>query len=116
MDDARVKRVYFVDEKRFALYQALKQGRLEERSLADGIDRLVDRLRQDVECGVKVPRSLWPVEYVQAYGITNLRKCNLPNGWRLVYTIVALETEIRCSIMEWFSHKEYEKRFHYKVR
>ncbi len=55
-------------------------------------------------------------EYVRNYGITNLRKYNLPDAWRLLYTIVGNEIEIISVLLEWLSHKEYERRFGYKSR
>ena len=36
-----------------------------------------------------------------------------PSAWRLVYTIESDEAKIVNIILEWFDHKEYEKRFHY---
>ena len=41
-------------------------------------------------------------------------KYDLPDGWRLVYTITTPnKVEIISVILEWFNHPEYEKRFHY---
>ena len=45
-----------------------------------------------------------------------MRKCNLPDGWRLVYTLAGNEIEIISILLEWFSHKEYERRFGYKSK
>ena len=38
---------------------------------------------------------------------------NLPNAWRLVYTIKEDEIRILSIILEWFNHKDYEKKFNY---
>jgi len=38
---------------------------------------------------------------------------DLPDGWRLVYTIKEDEVRILNIILEWFDHKDYEKRFKY---
>ena len=54
-----------------------------------------------------------PRKYVQEYSITNLWKYDLPDAWRLIYTIGSDELKIVNIILEWFDHKEYEKRFHY---
>jgi hypothetical protein len=43
----------------------------------------------------------------------NLWKYNLPNAWRLVYSISGSEVEIIAILLEWFPHKEYERRFKY---
>ena len=47
------------------------------------------------------------------YGIKNLWKYNLPQGWRLLYSIVADENLIVSIVIEWLSHKDYERRFRY---
>ena len=54
-----------------------------------------------------------PKEYKQRYGINNLWKYNLPNAWRLVYSITGNEVEIIAILLEWFDHKDYERRFKY---
>ncbi len=41
----------------------------------------------------------------------------MPNGWRLIYTLRGDTVQIVAVILEWFTaHKEYAKRFGYKVR
>src|SRR3989338_2034692 len=61
----------------------------------------------------KIKKQLWPKEYIKQYGITNLWKYDLPNAWRLIYTIESDEVKIMGIVLEWFTHKEYEKRFNY---
>jgi len=63
--------------------------------------------------GLKIPKKLWPKLYVQHYGITNLWKYDIPNGWRLIYTIETNEVKIVNIILEWPDHKNYERRFGY---
>ncbi|MFT4326857.1 MAG: hypothetical protein ACMXYK_05115, partial [Candidatus Woesearchaeota archaeon] len=60
-----------------------------------------------------IPKKLIPKEYTTKYGIKNLWKYDLPKGWRLVYSIVNEEIFVVTVILEWFKHKEYEKRFNY---
>jgi len=64
-------------------------------------------------CGIKIPSSLWPKEYVKKYGIDNLRKYDLPDGWRLLYTLRGNEIEIISILIEWPSHTAYERKFKY---
>ena len=54
-----------------------------------------------------------PRTYIRKYGIENLWKDNLPNAWRLVYSVAGSEVEIITILLEWFPHKEYERRFNY---
>ncbi len=44
--------------------------------------------------GVQIPKSQIPEEYIVQYGVTNLWKINLPDYWRMLYTIVGNEFEI----------------------
>ncbi len=62
---------------------------------------------------MEIPKRLIPKEYKQRYGINNLWKYNLPNAWRLVYSITGNEVEIIAILLEWFDHKDYERRFKY---
>ena len=114
--DNRIRRVKFVDQNTFDAFESLKKGVFEEKRLAEFVQRAIGDLRENPFCGTKIPRALWPKEYVREYGVTNLWKYDLPNGWRLIYTIVGTELEIVSIILEWFSHKEYEKKFKYNVR
>ncbi len=68
-------------------------------------------LKQDPLAGELVKKNLIPMYYVQKYGVENLRKYKLNKNWRLVYTIVGTEILVVSIILEWFDHKEYEKRF-----
>ena len=112
----RILRVRFVDVRLFHAYGQLKQGTSEEQALASAIGKAIARLKLDPLCGTRIPSRLWPREYVQKYGISNLYKCDLPHGWRLIYTLVGDEVEIISILLEWFRHKEYERRFGYKCR
>ncbi|MBI2564383.1 hypothetical protein HYV79_00130 [Candidatus Woesearchaeota archaeon] len=76
--------------------------------------RAIQDLKQNAFSGIQVPKRLFPKEYVQKYGITNLWKYDLPRGWRLLYTITAdNEVDLISAILEWFNHKDYERKFRY---
>ena len=115
-EESRPFRVRFIDSKLFESFEKLELGKSEERKLAENIAVAIAELKKNASCGVKIPKRLWPAEYVRKYGVTNLRKYNLPDGWRLIYTIVGSEVEIISVILEWFDHKDYAKRFGYKKR
>jgi Txe/YoeB family toxin of Txe-Axe toxin-antitoxin module len=91
----------------------LQSGRFEERELASWIQKAMDALKKDPFIGATITRRLWPKVYIARFAITNLRKYDLPNGWRLVYTLRGNEIEIISVILEWFPHKQYERRFKY---
>jgi Txe/YoeB family toxin of Txe-Axe toxin-antitoxin module len=94
-------------------FEELKEGKFEDRQLHDFICRAITDLKSNPSCGIKIPKILWPKEYIKKFDITNLWKRNLPDGWRLIYTIQTNEIMILSVILEWFDHKEYEKRFKY---
>ncbi|MFH1780319.1 MAG: hypothetical protein ABH803_04250 [Candidatus Micrarchaeota archaeon] len=112
--NSRARRVRFVDEKIYQAYLKLKSGKTEDINLAENIDSAINALKQNPFCGIKIPGRVWPKEYLKKYGIDNLRKYDLPDGWRLIYFLAGDEIEIVSIILEWFDHKNYEKRFGYK--
>ncbi len=114
MDESRQKSVKFASDSIENTFLELKSGKFHEKELAKWIEKAIIKLVENQLIGVVVPQKLWPVEYVRNYGINNLRKCNLPGGWRLRYTVKANNVEIIPIILEWLPHHEYERRFGYK--
>jgi len=109
----RVIRVLVVDEQLKKSFFALEHGKNEEKELFSFINRAMDDLKKDCFCGIRIQNNHWPKKYVQKYGINSLYKYDLPNGWRLIYTIRGSEIEIVAVILEWMNHKEYDRRFGY---
>ena len=78
------------------------------------IEKAIEELKQNAFCGIPIPKRLIPKEYVIKYGVNNLWKYDLPNAWRLDYTIkTPNRVEIISVILEWFNHPDYERRFKY---
>ncbi|MBW2995501.1 hypothetical protein KY312_04035 [Candidatus Woesearchaeota archaeon] len=105
--------VAFISEKLKNEFKALKKGKYEDKQLFSFISRAIADISQNPQCGTKIPRKLWPKSYANIYNITNLWKYDLPNAWRMLYTIEIHEIQILNIIIEWFSHKGYERRFKY---
>ena len=105
--------VTFADKKIENIFEELKEGKFESKKLYDSINKAIQNLKQEPICGVKISKKLWPKIYIQKYEITNLWKYDLPNGWRLVYTIKENDVMILNVILEWFDHKGYERKFKY---
>lgn len=105
--------VSFTDQKTKAAFEGLSKGKTEEKELFSFIERAIEDLSKNPLCGVRIPSKLWPKEYLQNFKIDNLRKYDLPNGWRLIYTLRGNEVEIISVIIEWFDHKNYERKFNY---
>lgn len=105
--------VTFGDKRVEKAFEELKEGRYESKQLYAFIERAIVDLKKEPGCGIKLPKRLWPKEYITKFNINNLIKYDLPNGWRLIYTVKTDEIMILNIILEWFDHKEYEKRFGY---
>ena len=69
-------------------FNKLKQGKFENKQLYNFIQRAISDLKKNPMCGVKIPRKLWPKGYIKKYQIKNLWKYDLPDGWRLIYSIL----------------------------
>ena len=80
------KFVTFADIKLENEFESLQNGKFEDKKLYSFINRAIEDLKCH-NCGIKIPRSVWPKVYLQKYSVTNLWKYDLPTGWRLIYTI-----------------------------
>ena len=109
----RVIVIGFADKKLKNTFQALKEGKGAEPRLYEFLNRAFDDLKEDPFSGIKIPKKLWPKDYVKKYNVDNLWKYDLPNAWRLIYTIQADEVTIIALVLEWFDHKTYERKFKY---
>lgn len=105
--------VHFGDEKLKMTFEGLKDSKTEDQMLYKWISRAIDDLGENAFCGIQIPKKLIPKVYTDKYGIDNLWKYDLPKGWRLIYSVANDEVRILSIILEWFDHKEYEKRFNY---
>ena len=106
--------VAFANPKLEKDFEKLKKGKFEDKQLYEFIQRAIDDLKKNPMCGVKLPRKLWPRGYIKKYDVKNLWKYDLPDAWRLIYSILENKIMILNLILEWFTHKEYEIKFGYK--
>ncbi len=107
-------KVVFPDKKLYKTFISLKDSKdNQDRNVYKWINRAIDDLKINPCCGIQIPKRIIPKEYIKKYNIDNLWKYDLPRGWRLVYSIVRDEIVIISIILEWFDHKEYERKFKY---
>jgi hypothetical protein len=78
------------------------------------IEKGVEKLSRDYECGQKIQKKLWPRYYSTKYGISNLWRLRLDGYWRMIYTVTGNRICIVAVILEVLDHREYDKRFGYK--
>jgi len=103
-------KVKFISDELEKNFNSLK----DDDFIKKAIIRAIQDLKENAFCGIQIPKKLFPKGYVQKYGIKNLWKYDLPKGWRLLYTVTAEnEVELISAILEWFNHKDYERRFGY---
>lgn len=86
------------------------------KQLLTAIEREKDNLFLDSHRGIQIKKNLIPKEYVLKYDVKNLWKINLPDFWRMIYTITGNEVEIISVLLEFMDHKEYNKLFGYKKK
>jgi Txe/YoeB family toxin of Txe-Axe toxin-antitoxin module len=79
--------VGFIDQKAREEYE---KAREENPQLFKFLERATDDLKENPFCGIKIPRKLWPEYYIKKYSIDNLWKYDMPNAYRLIYTITEL--------------------------
>ena len=106
-------KVVFADEKVKEAFQRLQDSRTEEQNLYRWLNRGFDDLAENPFCGIQIPKKLIPKIYLKKYDLDNLWKYNLPNAWRLLYSVARDEIIVISIILEWLPHKEYERRFNY---
>ncbi|MEK6969270.1 MAG: hypothetical protein AABW48_02480 [Nanoarchaeota archaeon] len=104
--------IRFVDEKLKEAFYKLENGDEQEKELFKLLDQAINNIEENAFCGIQIQKRLIPPEYHKK-GIKNLWKYDLPRGWRLVYSIVNEELVVVSIVLEWFDHKDYEKKFGY---
>lgn len=102
--------VVFADDKLEKSFNKL----LENDEIKIYIKRAINQIKLNAYCGVQFQKRLIPNDYLKKYGVNNLWKYDLPDGWRLIYSLFPQnKVEILSVVIEWFNHKDYEKRFSY---
>jgi mRNA-degrading endonuclease RelE of RelBE toxin-antitoxin system len=105
--------VFFADHKIREAYRKLENSNNEKKKLYEWINRAIDDLAENCFCGIQISKKQIPRDYSRKYGARNLWKYNLPNAWRVLYTIKKEEAEIISVILEWLPHTEHERKFKY---
>jgi len=101
-------RVIFADEE---LKQAFENLETADERLFKEIKNALETIKQNAFFGRNVKKKLIPKALIQKYNIDNLWIYNLRKDWRLLYTITNNEVEVLAIILDWMSHKDYERLF-----
>lgn len=86
-----------------------------ERVMLNAIKNKVELIKANHHYGNPISKKLIPKEYKIKYRVTNLFRVELPNFWRMLYTLTEGETkiEIIAFVLDIIDHKEYNKKFGY---
>lgn len=102
--------VIFADEKLEQTFNSLKESDWLKKALV----KAISDLKENAFSGEAIKKELIPDFFIKKYGIDNLFWYPLPNAWRLVYSLTTPDTvKILAIIIEYFDHKNYERRFNY---
>jgi len=65
-----------------------------ERIILNAINKKVELIKINIHYGDPIAKDLIPQEYKEKYDIKNLFRVELPNYWRMLYTLTDDETKI----------------------
>ena len=86
-----------------------------DKSILKSIQKKSEFIKVNFQYGDPVSKNLIPKEYIERYGINNLFRVELPNFWRMLYSVEEGETQIEiiAFILDIVDHKEYNGKFKY---
>ena len=87
-----------------------------DRSILNAINKKVELIKLNIHYGEPIAKKLIPEEYKIKYEAANLFRVELPNFWRMLYTLTDGESQIEivAFVLDVLDHKEYDKKFGYK--
>jgi len=85
-------------------------------TLLNGINRIFDIIVNNPFYGENAKKDLIPKEYRQKYDADNLFIVDLPDYWRMIYTLESDEIEIIAFVLDIIDHEEYNKKFGFRKR
>ena len=87
-----------------------------ERTILNAVNKKVELIKANPHYGNPIAKKLIPKKYKEKYDINNLFRIELPNAWRMLYTLTEGETkiEIIAFILDVIDHETYNKKFGYK--
>ena len=89
-----------------------------EKTILLAITKKIELIKSDPHYGDPIAKSLIPKEYINKYEISNLFRVELPNYWRMLYSLIDGETkiEIIAFVLDLIDHPTYNKKFGYKKK
>ena len=85
-------------------------------TLLTAINRLFEVIVNNPFYGENAKKDLIPKEYRQKYHADNLFIADLPDYWRMIYTLESYEIEIIAFVLDIIDHDEYNKKFKFRKK
>ncbi|MBS3105887.1 hypothetical protein J4234_06555 [Candidatus Woesearchaeota archaeon] len=85
-------------------------------TLLNAINRIFDIIVNNPFYGENAKKDLIPKEYRQKYDAANLFIVDLPDYWRMIYTLESDEIEIITFVLDIIDHDGYNKKFGFRKR
>ena len=87
-----------------------------ERSILNAVNKKVELIKVNIHYGEPISKDKIPQEFKQKYSINNLFWVQLPQFWRMLYSLTKGESEIEivAFVLEITDHGKYDKLFGYK--
>ena len=87
-----------------------------EKTILNAINKKVELIKANHHYGHPISKNQIPQEYKDKYDVKNLFRVELPNFWRMLYTLTDDESkiEIIAFILDVIDHSTYDKKFGYK--
>ena len=103
--------IKFADEKVKKAFEELENSEIGDKQLNKFLIQAFENLEENAFIGIQIPKRQIPKEYIKKYGIDNCWKYNLPDAWRLLYSVAQEKILVVTIILEWLDHKSYSKKF-----
>ena len=107
----RVQRIVRTESADLAIRSLKAANDKPSRSIVRKVAAIELQLRGDCQYGEVIKKSQIPASLRAKYGLENLYKVDLPDFWRLFYTIVRIDEIPSVTILEIVDHDAYNKWF-----
>ena len=89
-----------------------------ECMILKAVKQKIELIKANTHYGDPISKNLIPIEYKKKYGIRNLFRVELPNFWRMLYSLTEGDTkiEIVAFVLDIIDHRDYNKKFGYRKR
>ncbi|OIO25134.1 hypothetical protein AUJ14_04880 [Candidatus Micrarchaeota archaeon CG1_02_55_22] len=87
-----------------------------DQSILNAINKKVELIKANPHYGQPISKDKIPEEWKHEYGINNLFRVELPQFWRMLYTLTNSDSEVEiiAFVLEISNHEKYDKRLGYK--